>query len=155
MKARLLAVTVMAPLLVIAASGCRAPGEPPSHPAQGEYQDLIRRELDAAGSALATGVLILRYIDQGDVPHAYGRVVIRQAANDLRKVAQDLAEITPPTRARPAQRSFRAITVRAQHRLDELYRHLDDATSRNQTRTALSKASDTLDQQLTTKLDPP
>jgi hypothetical protein len=155
MTPRLPASAVLVLLLLIAASGCRAPGEPPSHPDQGEYQDLIRREIDAAGSALATGVLILRYIDQDDVPHAYGKVVIRQAANDLRKVAQDLAQITPPPRARPAQRSFSAITLQAQRQLDDLYHHLDNASSRHQARAALSKASDTLDQQLATTLDPP
>jgi hypothetical protein len=155
MKPRSLSWAVLVVLLVIAASGCRAPGEPPSHPDQGAYQDVIRREIDAAGSALATGVLVLRYIDQGDVPNAYGQVVIRQAANDLRKVAQDLAQITPPARARPAQRTFMAMTLRTQRRLNSLYHHLDDASSRHQTRAVLSKASDTLDQQLTAKLDPP
>jgi hypothetical protein len=141
-------------LLALAASGCRAPGEPPSHPAQGEYQDLIRREIDAAGSALATCVLVLRYMDQGDVPRPYGKVVIRQAANDLRKVAQDLDETTPPARARRAQRTFRAITVRAQHRLDDLGRQLDDAAARRRARAAFASAANTLDQRLKSTLDP-
>jgi ElaB/YqjD/DUF883 family membrane-anchored ribosome-binding protein len=154
-RPRILAyVSFVALLLALAASGCRAPGEPPSHPGQGEYQDLIRREIDAAGSALATCVIVLRYMDQGDVPRAYGKVVIRQAANDLRKVAQDLDEITPPARARRAQRAFREITVRAQQRLDDLGRQLGDAAARRRARAAFSSASNTLDQRLKSTLDP-
>lgn len=154
MTPRLPTSAVLVLLLLIAASGCRAPGEPPSHPDQGEYQDVIRREIDAAGSALATGVLVLRYIDRGDVPRAYGKVVIRQAANDLRKVAQDLSEIAPPARARSAQRRFQSITGRAQHRLDDLYHHLGDARARHAVRAALVEDSDTLDQTLKPELDP-
>jgi hypothetical protein len=154
MKPGVLASAFVVLLLVLAASGCRAPGEPPSHPEQGEYQDLIRREIDAAGSALATGVLVLRYIDQGDVPDAYGKVVIRQAENDLRKVAQDLSEINPPALAASAQTKFRTIVIGEQHQLDGLYRHLANAPARQQAHNSLSKASDTLDQQLKPKLDP-
>ena len=44
-------------------------------PAQGEYHDLIRRELDATGTALSTGVLILHHIDENRVPATSGRVL--------------------------------------------------------------------------------
>jgi hypothetical protein len=146
----LLAVVVV----VLLAAGCRAPGEPPSHPAQGEYQDLIRRELDAAGSALSTCVLVLRYIDEGRVPAAYSRVVLRQAANDLRKVSQDLIQVTPPPRDRHAQSAFLAITRRDRGRLDDLARHPGNVRARRAVSAALSADAATLDNHLTPQLDP-
>jgi hypothetical protein len=148
-------LVLLAVVAGVAVSGCRAPGEPPSHPDQGEYQDVIRREIDAAGTALATGVLVLRYIEQGKVPEAYGRVVLRQAANDPRKVDQDLTEITPPTRARSSQRAFRAIAIDQRRRLHDLASHLHDARALRNARAALSRASDELDGEIAEALDPP
>jgi hypothetical protein len=140
--------------VVLVASGCRAPGEPPSHPAQGEYRDLIRREVDAAGSALSTCVLVLRYVDQDRVPAQYSRVVLRQAANDLRKVAQDLSQITPPPRAARAHVSFLAITRRDRHRLDHLAGEPNNTSARHAVRAALSADAATLHNHLTQQLDP-
>jgi hypothetical protein len=141
-------------VVVLLASGCRAPGEPPRHPAQGEYQDLIRRELDAAGSALSTCVLVLRYVDENRVPAPYSRVVLRQAANDLRKVSQDLAEVTPPPGAARAQATLLAITRRDRSRLDHLAADPDNASRRQATRAALAADSASIDTRLTGQLDP-
>lgn len=140
--------------VAFAVTGCRAPGEPPSHPTRSEYQDLIRRELDAAGSAVSTCVLVLRYVDENRVPAPYIRVVLRQAANDLRKVAQDLSQITPPPGDASAQTALLLLTQRDRDRLDDLAGHLRDASARDVVRAALSRDSNTLDNQLTPKLDP-
>jgi hypothetical protein len=141
-------------VVVLLAAGCRAPGEPPSHPAQGEYQDLIRRELDAAGSALSTCVLVLRYVDEDRVPTSYSRVVLRQAANDLRKVSQDLSEVTPPPGATRAQAALLAITLRDRSRLDHLASDFNSASHRQAVRAALSADAATLDDHLSGQLDP-
>lgn len=155
MKRRVAGLLLLGVVMALVASGCRAPGEPPSHPDQAAYQDVIRREIDAAGSALATGVIVLRYIDQHKVPDAYARVVIRQAANDLRKVEQDLSQITPPPRARQAQRSFSMIAGSERHRLQDLGNRLHDANALRTARAALARASDKLDKELVPALDPP
>jgi hypothetical protein len=150
-----LATIVVAVVAVVAlASGCRAPGEPPSHPTRGEYQDLIRREVDAAGSALSTCVLVLRYVGQDRVPAPYTRVVLRQAANDLRKVSQDLSQITPPPGAARAHASFLAITLRDRNRLDHLATQSDDISARHAVSAALSADAATLRDHLTQQLDP-
>jgi hypothetical protein len=141
-------------VVVLLASGCRAPGEPPSHPTQGEYQDLIRREVDAAGSALSTCVLVLHYVDEDRVPAPYTRVVLRQAANDLRKVSQDLSQITPPPRAARAHASFLAITLRDRNRLDDLVKQPDNTSARHTVSHALSADAATLHNHLTQQLDP-
>ena len=150
MKPQLAAIVVIGLL----ASGCRAPGEPPSHPAQGEYQDLIRREVDAAGSALSTCVLVLRYVDQDRVPAPYTRVVLRQAANDLRKVSQDLSQITPPPRAARAHASFLAIALRDRSRLDHLAKQPNSTLARHAVSAALSADAATRRDRLTQQLDP-
>jgi hypothetical protein len=149
-RPRLAAIVV----IVILASGCRAPGEPASHPTQGQYQDLIRREVDAAGSALSTCVLVLRYVDQDRVPAPYSRVVFRQAANDLRKVSQDLSQITPPPRAARAHASFLAITRRDRSRLDRLAGRPNNTSVRRAVSAALSADAATLHNHLTQVLDP-
>jgi hypothetical protein len=149
-KPQLAAIVVV----ILLASGCRAPGEPPSHPAQGEYQDLIRRELDAAGSALSTCVLVLRYVDENRVPAPYSRVVLRQAANDLRKVSQDLSQITPPPRATRAQAALLAITLRDRSRLDHLADQPNNTSARHAVSHALSADAATLHNHLTQQLDP-
>ena len=103
--------------LAVVSLGCRAPGEPPQHPQPGAYSDVMRRELDSAKSALATGGLVLRYDRSDLVPRTFARVTLRQAANDLRKVAQDLGEITPPARAARAHALLLAICRRDQRLL--------------------------------------
>ena len=150
MKPQLAAIVV----IILLASGCRAPGEPPSHPAQGDYQDVIRREVDAAGSALSTCVVVLRYVDQDRVPAPYTRVVLRQAANDLRKVSQDLSQITPPPRAARAHASFLAITLRDRNRLDHLAGEPNNTSARHAVSAALSADAATLRVHLTQQLDP-
>ncbi len=146
---------MLLPVLLVsglALAGCRTPGNPPSHPGQGAYQDIIRRELEATGSALGTSVLTLRYIDDGRVPRNYGRVMVRQAANDLRKVSQDLGQITPPAKAAAAQTRLRAITDHARRQLSGL--DLGDPSARRSVRAALARDSDAVDGTLTPVLDP-
>jgi hypothetical protein len=150
MRTQLAAIVVV----VLLASGCRAPGEPPRHPTQSEYQDLIRRELDAAGSALSTCVLTLHYVDENRVPGPYSRVVLRQAANDLRKVSQDLTQITPPPGSARAQAALLAITRRDRGRLDHLASNPSNDAHRQAVRAALSADSATIDTRLTKQLDP-
>ncbi len=146
---------VLLPVVVASAfalAACTSPGNPPAHPDQGAYQDIIRRELEATGSALGTSVLTLRYIDDGRVPRNYGRVMVRQAANDLRKVSQDLGQITPPAKAAAAQARLRAITDRARQQLATL--DLGDPGARRVVRAALVKDSDAVEGKLTPVLDP-
>jgi hypothetical protein len=138
--------------LVVTAVGCRAPGEPPSHPDQGAYRDLIRRELGAAQSALGTSVLTLRYLDDGRVPRAYGRVMLRQAANDLRKVAQDLGEVTPPAGVAATQTRMLRLTLRDQRLLERL--DAGSPAGRRAARGALSTDADTLGTGIASVLDP-
>ena len=147
-------------MLVVASSlvsvACRAPGEPPARPAPGEYKDLIRRELDAAGSALQTSSLVLSYLDQDRVPGPYARVVLRQAANDLRKVSQDLAEVTPPPFAARAQRTFLAICLRDRERLEHVATGHDPPSIRERDRTQVLVAADgaVVENRLPAQLDP-
>jgi hypothetical protein len=130
-----------------------------SHPAtqpptQREYQDLIRREMDAAGSAFSTCVLVLRYVDENRVPAPYSRVVLRRAANDLRKVSQVLAQITRPPRATRAQAALLATTRRDRSRLDRLASDPNNASHRQAVRAALAADTATIDNRLTGQLDP-
>jgi hypothetical protein len=148
------ALALVLAVLCVAAVGCRAPGDPPTHPDRAAYQDLIRRELDAAGTALASGSLTLRYADAGRVPGSYERVVLRQAANDLRKVAQDLGQITPPARAATSQKALLEICTRERGRLETLSRNPADGAARSATRAALARDSHTLEKTLTPRLDP-
>src|SRR3954469_21954242 len=111
-------------LMVVLAAGCRSPGNPPQRPAQGEYQDIIRRELDSAGSALATSELVLGYVQADRIPRTYAQVVLRQAANDLRKVAQDIRQMHPPRRAQPGQARLLLLCERDGTALTNLRTHL-------------------------------
>ncbi|MDP9257199.1 MAG: hypothetical protein M3Q31_11670 [Actinomycetota bacterium] len=115
---------------------------------------MIRREVDAADNALSTCVLVLHYVDQDGVPAPYSRVVLRQAANDLRKVSQDLSQITPPSRAASAHASFLAITRRDRSRLDRLAGQPNNTSARHAVSAALSADAATLHNHLTQQLDP-
>jgi len=141
-------------LVALVAAGCRSPGNPPHRPAQGEYQDIIRRELDSAGSALATGELVLRYVAADRIPPTYAHVVLRQAANDLRKVAQDLRQMQPPRRAEPAQSRLLLICERDGKALADVGSHLSDSGRRGRIRSQLAADADVLEKQLSTRLDP-
>jgi hypothetical protein len=129
-------------VLAIAAAGCRAPGEPPSHPDRGAYRDLMRREVGAAESALASGELTLRYLDERRLPRAYARVMLRQAANDLRKVGQDLGEVTPPAAVARAHARMATLTRRDQQLLERL--DSSNRADRQTVRTALARDAGTL-----------
>jgi hypothetical protein len=141
-------------LVALVAVGCRSPGNPPRRPAQGEYQDIIRRELDSAGSALATSQLVLRYVQADRIPRTYAQVVLRQAANDLRKVAQDTRQMHPPARAEPAQARLLLLCRRDGTALAKLRTHLSDSSRRLRIRTEIAKDAELLDNELSAQLDP-
>jgi hypothetical protein len=151
---RLLGILALVVLVALVAAACRAPGNPPQRPAQGEYQDIIRRELDSAGSALATGELVLRYVEADRVSRTYAQVVLRQAANDLRKVAQDLRQMHAPSRAEEAQARLLLICGRDGTALRALRVHLSDTGLRREIRSQIARDADLLDKQLSTQLDP-
>ncbi|MDX6596479.1 MAG: hypothetical protein QOE87_366 [Gaiellales bacterium] len=139
--------------IVLVAVACRTPGQPPTRPTQGEYRDIIRRELDSAGSALASGELVLRYVEARRLPDTYAAVTLRQAANDLRKVAQDLGEIQSPQRATRAQARLRAICRRDGRSLTIIHTHLDDLRQRRRVRIAITRDARVLVEQLGKQLD--
>jgi hypothetical protein len=141
-------------LVALVAAGCRSPGNPPQRPAQGEYQDVIRRELDSAGSALATSELVLRYVHTDRIPRTYAQVVLRQAANDLRKVAQDIRQIHPPPRAKLAQARLLLLCRREGTALTKLRPHLSDSSRRQRIRTQIARDANLLDKELSAQLDP-
>lgn len=103
---RLVSITVV---LALAATACRAPGQPPRHPDDATYRDLIRREVATAGSALGSAELVLAQASAGKITVTYAEVGLRQSAADLDGVATDLAEVTPPSGRAAAQRRLDAI----------------------------------------------
>jgi hypothetical protein len=141
-------------LIALVAAGCRSPGNPPQRPAQGEYQDIIRRELDSAGSALATSELVLGYVQADRIPRTYAQVVLRQAANDLRKVAQDIRQMHPPRRALPGQARLLLLCERDGTALTNLRTHLSDSNGRLRIRSQIARDADLLDKELSAQLDP-
>jgi hypothetical protein len=141
-------------LVMLVAAACRSPGNPPHRPAQGEYQDIIRRELDATGNALATSELALRYVQADRIPRTYAQVVLRQAANDLRKVAQDLRQMHPPPRTETAQARLLLICRRDGTALRTLRSHLSDSSKRLRIRSQIARDADLLDKELSAQLDP-
>jgi hypothetical protein len=147
-----LVALAMIPLVI--ATGCRSPGNPPHRPRQGEYRDIIRRELESAGSALATSELVLRYVAADRIPRTYAQVVLRQAANDLRKVAQDLQQIRPPSPAGKAQDRLLLVCQSDGTALAKLRTNLSDSRQRARIRARVSRDANLLDNQLSTQLDP-
>ena len=103
---------VVAVILALAATACRAPGEPPLHPNDATYRDLIRREVSTTSSALGSAELLLAQARAGQLTITYAQVGLRQSADDLDGVAIDLAEVTPPTGRAVAQQRLRAIVAR-------------------------------------------
>jgi hypothetical protein len=105
---RLLTIAVA---LALAATACRAPGEPPIHPNGATYSDLIRREVATASSALGSAELLLAQARAGKITMTYAEVGLRQTADDLDGVATDLAQVTPPVGRVAAQGRLRAIVA--------------------------------------------
>jgi hypothetical protein len=102
---------VIAVALALAATACRAPGEPPAHPNDATYRDLIRREVATAGSALGSAELLLAQARAGKITTTYAEVGLRQSADDLDGVATDLAQVAPPAAREAAQERLRAIVA--------------------------------------------
>ena len=105
---RLLSLTVA---LALAVTACRAPGQPPHHPDDATYRDLIRREVATAGSALGSAELLLAQARAGKITMNYAEVGLRQTADDLDGVATDLAQVTPPAGRLAAQQRLGAIVA--------------------------------------------
>jgi hypothetical protein len=101
----------LAVALALAATACRAPGEPPLHPDNATYSDLIRREVSTASSALGSAELLLSQARSGKITMTYAEVGLRQSADDLDGVATDLAQVTPPAGRVAAQQRLRAIVA--------------------------------------------
>ena len=136
---RLLTVAVA---LALAATACRAPGEPPLHPNDATYSDLIRREVSTASSALGSAELLLAQARAGKITMTYAEVGLRQSADDLDGVATDLTQVTPPAERAAAQTRLRAVV--ANDRI--LLRTIADHWASTQT-LARAQARATADQQ--------
>jgi hypothetical protein len=102
---------VVAVVLALTATACRAPGEPPLHPNDATYRDLIRREVSTTSSALGSAELLLAQARAGQLTITYAQVGLRQSADDLDGVATDLAEVTPPAGRAVAQQRLSAIVA--------------------------------------------
>jgi hypothetical protein len=99
-------------VLALTATACRAPGEPPLHPNDATYRDLIRRELSTTSSALGSAELLLAQARTGQLTITYAQVGLRQSADDLDGVATDLAEVTPPAGRAVAQQRLGTIVAK-------------------------------------------
>ncbi len=121
---RLLTIAVA---VALAATACRAPGEPPLHPNDATYRDLIRREVATAGSALGSAELVLAQARAGKITTTYAQVGLRQTADDLAGVATDLAQVTPPAPRAAAQQHLRAIVTKDRNLLHTIADHWPSA----------------------------
>jgi hypothetical protein len=132
---RLLSLTVA---LALAVTACRAPGQPPHHPDDATYRDLIRREVATAGSALGSAELLLAQARAGKITVTYAEVGLRQCADDLDGVATDLREVTAPVGRMVAQQRLRAIVANDRVLLRAIADHWAgaQALARAQTRAA-------------------
>jgi hypothetical protein len=100
-------------LFALIAASCTAPGEPPAHPSNADYNDLMRRETDKAQSSIATIRLVLSDASQGKIPQNYAIVTLRQAAADLTAITTDLAQIAAPAAKATSQRRLQRILRQA------------------------------------------
>lgn len=106
--------SILIALLTVTAAACTAPGQPPSHPSQADYHDLLRRETDKTQSALATTQVLIDELQRHRITKNYATVVSRQADTDITAVVTDLRQITPPTiPLRHAQSKFQRVLLDA------------------------------------------
>jgi hypothetical protein len=110
---RRLSLALVALALALAVTACTAPGEPPPSPDAGAYQDVMRRELSGATSALATMQLTLSEARDGGITDTYALAIVHQSQTDLVRVTTDLRQIAPPAGFQAAHRRLIAVTVRA------------------------------------------
>ena len=145
--------TTLLAMIACLASACTAPGEPPAHPSQGDYQDLLRRETDKTQSSLATMHQSLSLILGGKMTRNYAAVVSHHSAADLTSVATDLAQIEAPTaRQAQAQDELRALSQRQATLIDSVDSHWGDATALQQLANQIDSAANHA-QQLSKQLD--
>jgi hypothetical protein len=139
-------------VLALLASACRAPGEPPTHPGRGEYQDLIRRELASLQTAQSSTRLLLRYAARGDIPGNYGIVVLRQNATDLSGIVTDLREVQPPGHFAPAHHRLLRLAQRDATLVDRLTHAWNNDPLKLHARKTLGDDADTVTQTLEPEL---
>ena len=138
------AVLAIIALSSAVATSCTAPGEPPANPNIAAYKDLIRRELSATTSALATMQLTLSYANHNRITQTYATAITHQSQADLTRVATDLTQITPPPKYQAAHHHLHALATHAAHQLATLTSHWNQ-TIRTQELHALDAESKTID----------
>lgn len=140
-------------LIVLVATACRAPGQPPRHPDVGVYRDVIRREADSTHTALATARILITTADTQGLPGTYARVTLRSMATDLRHVVVDLNEIRPPAGARLPQKRLTTIASQDAILLKQLQHHWDDHALRQQTLRQVTRHANEIERKLDRRLD--
>jgi hypothetical protein len=131
--------------LAVVAAGCTTPGEPPSHPGDAAYRDVMRREVSTASSALATAQLTLTYLDQNKISTTYALVLAEQAAADLHRVATDLPQIMPPVSLAEPHHRLQLTVTRATREVNAITHRLSVSASRTSTLKRLSSDGDRVD----------
>ena len=76
---------------------CTAPGEPPTHPSNADYHDLMRRETAKSQSAIATAQVVVDRLQRQRITQNYSTVTARQADADITAVITDLHQVTAPS----------------------------------------------------------
>jgi hypothetical protein len=132
-------------LVVVLATACAAPGEPPARPGSADYQDVIRRELSTTTSALATMQLTLAYANDDRLPQTYATTITHQAEADLSRVSTDLAQIHPPPQYATAHRELQTLTTRAARQLASLPSHWTQTTRTRELRRLNDQSTTTTD----------
>ena len=126
----------------LAAAGCTAPGEPPAHPSQGQYADLMRRETDKTESALATMQRVFAWVANDKITSNYATVTGHQSIADLAAVATDLHQVTAPTaKQRQTQADLQALASREAALIDKTLHHLDDTSAVTRARSSMLPSS--------------
>lgn len=139
-------------LVASLAAACRAPGEPPTHPDVGVYRDIIRREADSTHTALATARILISTSDAQGLPATYARVTLRSIVGDLRHVAVDLSQISPPSQARTAQARLNAIARGDAVLLTRLQGHWGDRPLKLRALHRVTRDADEIDHTLDSRL---